>query len=251
MIAGFKSKFVTLQRKDIYLTDKYLSRTPFSAGYWTRTLLDEAIVSHANLAHGVLLDVGCGLKPYEQIFAPHVDRYVGIEYSPESGFRGNRADFCGDAAALPLRDNSVDTILCTEVMEHVPNPEQTIAEFSRVLRKNGVLIVTAPFFYPVHDTYDFFRYSPDGIAVIMKRHGLTVEFVKSLSGGGRTLAAMINMYWYDMGFTWTKWMYPIGLILRPLLWIACFLINLLGGLAEFLVPAKGMSFNHLTVGRKQ
>jgi SAM-dependent methyltransferase len=249
--SGIKGFLIGIQRRDIEWTDAYLSSTLFSAGYWTRTLLDNAIVSHAHLAHGVLLDVGCGIKPYEKIFAPHVERYIGIEYSPESGFRGNRADFCGDAAALPLNDESVDTILCTEVMEHVPNPEKTIAEFARVLRKNGVLIITAPFFYPVHDTYDFFRYSPEGIAVIMKRHGLTVETIKSLSGGGRTLAAMINMYWYDAGFMWTKWMYPIGLVLRPLLWIACFAINLLGALAELLIPAKGMSFNHLTIGRKK
>jgi SAM-dependent methyltransferase len=235
---------------DIRLTDEYLSRTPFHAGYWTRTRLDAAIAKHADRAHGVLLDVGCGVKPFEQVFAPYVEKYVGIEYSPESGYRGNKADICGDAGYLPFADASVDTILCTEVMEHVPDPERTIAEFARVLRPGGTLITTAPFVYPIHDAYDFFRYSPDGLAVMMKRHGLTIEKVEPLSGTAITIASMFNLYWFDIGFMWTKWLYPIGLLFRPLLWLLCFAVNILGGLFDKIVPSKHLAFNHLTIARK-
>ena len=235
---------------DVRWTDAYLSRTPFHAGYWVRTRIDNAIKSHADEGHGVLLDVGCGIKPFETTFAPYVERYIGLEYSPESGYLGNKADFCGDAAFLPLADESVDTILCTEVMEHVSNPEKTIEEFARVLRPGGTLITTAPFFFPIHDTYDFFRYSPDGLAAIMNRHGLEVEKVLPLSGTAVTLAAMFNLYWYELGFIWTKWLYPIGLVLRPVLWLLCFVVNLLGGIFEKIVPSKHMAFNHLTIARK-
>lgn len=240
-----------IQARDILWTDEYLSRTPFHSGYWCRTRLDKAIASHASLAHGVLLDVGCGIKPYEKTFEPYVEKYFGLEYSAESGYRGNKADFCGDAAFLPLADESVDTILCTEVMEHVPNPEKTIEEFARVLRPGGTVITTAPFVYPIHDEYDFFRYTPDGLAAIMKRHGLEIEKIKPLSGTAVTLAMMLNMYWYEIGFIWTKWLYPFGLILRPLLWLLCFVVNLLGGLFEIILPSKHLSFNHLTIASKK
>jgi len=240
-----------LQAKDIRWTDDYLSRTLFYPGYWTRKRLDEAMAEHANLAHGILLDVGCGVKPYRRLFEPFVDKYIGLEYSPESGYRGNEADFCADAAFLPLPDASVDTILCTEVMEHVPNPEKTVEEFARILRPGGTLITTAPFVYPIHDAYDFFRYSPDGLPAMMTRHGLVVEKVKPLSGTAVTLAAMFNFYWYDAGFIWTKWLYPIGLALRPLLWLICFIVNVLGGLFEIILPSDHMSFNHLTIARKK
>jgi len=245
--------FATLQkfqRRDIILTDEYLSRTPFHCGYWVRVRIDGAIVENAELAHGVLLDIGCGNKPFEKIFEPFVEKYIGLEYSPESGYRGNKADFCGDAAFLPLANESVDTILCTEVMEHVPNPEKTIEEFYRILRPGGTVITTAPFVYPVHDAFDFFRYSPDGLAAIMKRQGLTVEKVEPLSGAAVTLAAMFNMYWYGSGFTWTKWLYPIGVILRPILLLFCFVVNVLGGIFEKVIPATGFSFNHLTIAKK-
>jgi len=236
---------------DIRWTDEYLVRTPFHSGYWVRKRLDEAIARHANLAHGRLLDIGCGTKPFEKLFVPFVDQYIGLEYSPESGYRGNKADFCGDAAYLPLADESVDTILCTEVMEHVPDPERTIQEFARILTPGGTVITTAPFFYPIHDAYDFFRYSPDGLKAIMERYGLTVEEVRPLSGTAVTLAALFNLYWYDIGFIWTKWLYPLSIVLRPILWFLCFLINLLGGLFEAIVPSKHMSFNHLTVASKK
>jgi len=240
----------SLHQMDIRWTDAYLSKTPFYAGYWVRARIDSAIKQHASAAHGILLDVGCGIKPFQKIFSPYVESYIGLEYSPESGYLGNDADFCGDAAFLPLADESIDTVLCTEVMEHVPNPEKTIEEFARVLRPGGIVITTAPFFFPIHDAFDFFRYSPDGLAAMMKRHGLVVEKVKPLSGTAVTLAAMFNLYWYEIGFIWTKWLYPIGLVLRPILWLLCFIVNLLGGIFEKILPSRQMSFNHLTIARK-
>lgn len=250
MPSTFQHNIKQLHKRDIELTDKYLSSTLFHAGFWVRTRLDNAIKLKANVAHGVLLDIGCGVKPYEDVFAPYIARYIGLEYSPDSGYRGNKADFCGDAGYLPLANESVDTVLCTEVFEHLPHPEKAAEEIARVLRPNGVAIITAPFFYPVHDAYDFFRYSPDGIATILKRHGLKIEEVNSLSGGGVTVAAMFNLLWFDLGFLWTKWLYPIGVILRPLLWILIFIVNVLGWLFDQVIASKQMSFNHLTIARK-
>ncbi len=230
--------------------DRLIGCTPFYAGFWGRRRIDQAIAGAACLAHGVLLDIGCGNKPYQEVFAPRIEKCIGLEYSPETGYRGNKADLCGDAMRLPLADNSVDTILCTEVLEHLPSPEKAIAEFARVLKLNGVVITTAPFFYPVHDARDFFRYSPDGIATLMKQNGLNVELIKPLSGTGVTLALLFNLYWFDIGFMWTKWLYPFGVILRPILLLLCFIVNVLGGILEVILPSRQMSFNHLTIAKK-
>ena len=238
------------QQRDIIWTDTYLSKTPFHAGFWVKKRINAAVLSSAHLAHGVLLDVGCGAKPYEKTFAPFVEKYYGTEYSPESGYRGNRADIAGDASAMPFADASFDTILCTEVMEHVMDPEKVTAEFARILKPDGIVIITVPFFFPIHDEYDFFRYTDKGIAVMMERYGLEIEEVHPLSGTGITLAIMLNLFWYELGFIWTKWLYPIGLILRPILWIIICLINLSGWLAEKILPSNHMAFNHLTVARK-
>ena len=238
-----------LQEKDIKLMES-LSNTPFFAGYWCRKRIDDAIEFASSNAKGVLLDIGCGRKPYKEVFAPFVDKHLGLEYSPESVFRDCEADVFGDAMKLPFGDETIDTILCTEVLEHLPNPELAISEFSRVLRSNGIIITTAPFFYPIHDTWDFFRYSPDGLAVLMKQNGMNVELVKPLSGTGVTLALLFNLYWFEIGFMWTKWLYPLGIILRPILLLLCLIVNVAGWVLELLLPSKQMAFNHLTIGRK-
>lgn len=240
-----------VQRKDIVWTDRNLLHTPFHPGFWAQKRISEAIEGHAHLARGILLDVGCGLKPYEKFFAPYVEKYYGTEYSPESGYRGNRADASGDAGAMPFADASVDTILCTEVLEHVENPEKVIEEFARILKPNGIIMTTAPFTYPIHDDHDFFRYTDTGIAAIMRRHGISVEKVTPLSGSGLTIAILFNIYLFDLGFMWTKWMYPIGFILRPILWLLIFLVNCLGWIMEKAIPSKHMAFDHLTIGRKK
>jgi SAM-dependent methyltransferase len=239
------------QAKDIELMDKFIGYTPFYAGFWCRRRVDKAISEAATHAHGILLDIGCGIKPYFSVFEPFVEKHLGIEYSPESVYRGHKADMFGDAMNLPLGDNTIDTILCTEVLEHIPNPEKAIAEFARILRPGGTIITTAPFFYPIHDAWDFFRYTPDGLANLMKQNGLEVELVKPLSGTAVTIALIFNMYWFDFGFMWTKWLYPFGVILRPILLLFCFIVNVLGGIFEVIIPSKQMSFNHLTIARKK
>lgn len=230
-------------------TERNLGRTPFYSAFWVKRRIESAVESQRSRVSGTMLDVGCGNKPYEKFFAPYIEKYYGTEYKPDSGYRGNRADIASDAAALPFADDSLDAILCTEVLEHVSNPEKVISEFARVLKPNGIVITTAPFFYPIHDSNDFFRYSHDGVAVIMKRYGLNIDEIRPLSGSGLTLAIMFNLY-FDFVFLWIKWLYPIGLLLRPLLWILFCLINVAGWCLDAVIPSSQMSFNHLTVGRK-
>ncbi|MFN0279629.1 MAG: class I SAM-dependent methyltransferase [Pyrinomonadaceae bacterium] len=247
---NLKKSVSSFHQKDIALMEKYLGETPFSPSFWIRKRVRDAIIANSHVAHGTLVDVGCGLKQYEIYLRPFVDSYYGTEFSPESGFNGNCADVAGNAAAMPFADESIDTIICTEVLEHVSDPERAISEFARVMRPDGVIITTAPFFFPIHDKFDFYRYSDKGLAEMMQRHGLIIERIEPLSGTGMTLALLINIYWFDIGFLWTKWLYPIGLALRPLLLLVVSIINILGWIADRVLRSNHMSFDHLTIARK-
>jgi SAM-dependent methyltransferase len=71
-----------------------------------------------------------------------------------------RPDVQADAAHIPYHGESFDAVLCTELLEHVPDPRLVLEEANRVLRIGGKLVITAPFLYPVHaDPYDFGRYT--------------------------------------------------------------------------------------------
>jgi SAM-dependent methyltransferase len=236
---------------DILWCERYVLPTPFHAGFWVRRRLRQALLEARVNARGVLFDVGCGRKPYAPMLEDRVSRYIGMEYAPGSGYRGNAADVCGDAAAIPLASASVDTVLCTEVLEHVSDPDAVVGEIARVLKPGGKVICTAPFCYPVHDEYDFYRYSPGTVGTLMKRHGLEVVLERPLAGTGVTLAVLFNLYWFEAGFIWTKWLYPIGLVLRPLLWLFAAFVNLSGWLFERLIPSTSLSFNHLTIGYRR
>jgi SAM-dependent methyltransferase len=118
----------------------------------------------APYATGRLLDVGCGDKPYEALFDPHVREYVGCEY--ESTYDGSanaskgKADVIYSGDRMPFEDGTFDTVLSNQVAEHVPDPAHFIADLARVLRVGGRLILTVPFSYRVHSVpNDFHRFT--------------------------------------------------------------------------------------------
>ncbi len=119
-----------------------------------------------------LLDAGAGMQPYRK-FCTHL-RYVAQDFAKYDG-KGNQAglqiaqwdqsnlDLVCDIMHIPEPDGAFDNILCTEVLEHVPDPVGVVAELSRLLRPGGKLIVTAPFaslthFAPYHFSSGFSRY---------------------------------------------------------------------------------------------
>jgi SAM-dependent methyltransferase len=235
---------------DVRWCERYILPTPLHPGFWVRRRLRAAVAEARARAHGVLFDVGCGQKPYAPMLSDRISRYIGMEYAPGSGYRGNAADVCGDAAAIPLVSSSVDTVLCTEVLEHVPDPYAVVREIARVLKPGGTLICTAPFCYPKHDEYDFFRYSPGAVATLMRRAGLEIISERPLAGTGVTLAVLFNLYWFEAGFLWTRWLYPIGVVLRPILWLLAAAVNIAGWAFEHIIPSTLLSFNHLTIGAR-
>lgn len=231
--------------------DRRLRFTPFHPDFWAHRALRKAIEASASLVQGgVLLDAGCGEKPYAELFADKVDAHVGLEYSPETVYRGHRADLFGDVTALPFASQSIDAILCTEVLEHLEDPKSALDDFFRVLKEGSLLLLTAPFAYPVHDERDYFRFTAKGMNSLLKGSGFRLESSKALAGTGKTLALLTNHYIIEIGFFWTKWLYPIGILLRPALWVLAALINLAGGVADIVLPSEHLAYNHIYIARK-
>lgn len=146
-------------------------------------LLRLAIRDRERYASGWLLDVGCGERPYRDLF-PQVERHVGLDLPP------NRlADVWGDGMALPFRDARFDTVLCNEVLEHVPEPSRLMAEVARVLKPEGILLLTTPQTWGLHlEPHDFYRYTKHGLRYLAEKSGLEVVEVVPTSGLWATLA---------------------------------------------------------------
>ena len=111
-----------------------------------------------------ILDAGAGEQQFKR-FCGHLE-YVSqdfAQYKPQDLELGlqvqkwdyGRLDIVSDIASIPVKSESFDVVMCTEVFEHIINPIEAIKEFSRILKKNGTLIITAPFcslthFAPYH-----------------------------------------------------------------------------------------------------
>ena len=133
--------------------------------------LESVLRALAPRARGRLLDVGCADKPYEAWFRPYVTSYIGIEYAATFGATaaGGRGgpDLVYSGGRLPFRDGAFDTVLSVQVLEHTPDPGALIGEMSRVLAPDGVLILSAPFQFKLHEQpHDYFRYSPHGLRTL-------------------------------------------------------------------------------------
>jgi len=119
-----------------------------------------------------ILDAGAGEQQFKE-FCSHLN-YVSQDFAQYDGIGDSKGlqiekwdqtqlDIVSDIISIPEPDKSFDVILCTEVFEHLPEPILAIKEFSRLLRPDGCLILTAPFcslthFSPYHFYTGFNRY---------------------------------------------------------------------------------------------
>jgi SAM-dependent methyltransferase len=162
--------------------------------------LDKQLHEIAPRAHGRLLDVGCGEKPYEHIFRPYVTEYIGVEYAPvfettQSSKRERRPDFFYDGVKLPFESRSFDTVLSVQVLEHTPHPQVIVDEMSRVVKKDGIVIVHVPFSFRLHEEpNDFFRYTPHGLTSIFEKAGLVVDGLWPMGNVWSVVGHKLNSY---------------------------------------------------------
>ncbi|MET0791219.1 MAG: class I SAM-dependent methyltransferase [Polyangiaceae bacterium] len=165
---------------------------------WTWVI--RALERVAPVARGRLLDVGCGDKPYLDIFLPYVSEYLGVEH--EAAFRQTASatrtrgpDLFYDGKRLPFADGEFDTVLSVQTLEHTPEPQQLMREMARVLHPDGRLLLSAPFSFRLHEEpHDYFRYSPHGLRALCAEAGLVVERCEAMGNLWSLLGHKLNSY---------------------------------------------------------
>jgi SAM-dependent methyltransferase len=124
---------------------------------------------------GTLLDIGCGKKPYKNIF--NCKNYIGLE-SAATLHGLKEVDLIGNALLLPFKNESFDSVVSFQVMEHIPEPEIFLKEIFRVLKNGGKVIMTSPFMWGEHESpYDFYRYTRFGLKYLSEKAGFTVRSI--------------------------------------------------------------------------
>ncbi|MBN9380255.1 MAG: methyltransferase domain-containing protein [Chitinophagaceae bacterium] len=216
--------------------------------YFIRQGLYKGILSKSGALKGRLLDFGCGSKPYRSLF--DVEEYIGVDYYNEGHPHDNeQIDFFYDGKKLPFCDQNFDSVLCSEVFEHVFNLDEALAEINRVLKTDGRILITCPFVWNEHEVpHDYARYTRFALEDILKRAGFEImEFSKS-----GNFILVIHQEWVlyfklllqkkSRKFFLFRWLYKVFFVFLP---------NLTGSVLNALLPENdSLYLNNIVLARK-
>ena len=212
--------------------------------YFARSGLRDAMSEFAPKLSGRLLDVGCGSKPYQALFA--VDAYVGLDIDSEASRKRGIADHHYDGNTFPFADASFDTVLCNQVLEHVFNPDEFLREIVRVLKPSGKLLLTVPFVWDEHEQpHDYVRYSSFGLRALLEKQGLKIVHHKKIGADASILFQLANAYLFKVTQGWSR--------LSKLLFTASVMaiVNVIGLLARRMLPDNPDLFlDHIVLAEK-
>jgi 2-polyprenyl-3-methyl-5-hydroxy-6-metoxy-1,4-benzoquinol methylase/uncharacterized protein YbaR (Trm112 family) len=114
--------------------------------------LHESIIEEIANELIIILDVGCGGGWASKKLVPLGKKVISMDISSNNPIHAiqevqhsNHAGLIADAFNIPLKDESIDCIIASEIIEHVPDPKKFISGLIRLLKSNGKLIITTPY----------------------------------------------------------------------------------------------------------
>jgi SAM-dependent methyltransferase len=203
--------------------------------YFIRKGLLDAVRKHAPSLGGKLLDFGCGSKPYKSLI--NAEEYIGLDFeNPAHDHSREPVDVYYDGKTIPFGNEYFDSILSSEVAEHLFDLPHTLEEMNRVLRKGGKLLITCPFVWNEHEVpYDYARYTQFALKDLLSKKGFKVleyekrgDFIEAIT----QVRVLYFVNWAEPFFS--KLSYPGNLMMR----FSLFLMNGWGKIKSALMPTR-------------
>lgn len=200
-----------------------------------------------------LLDIGCGQKPYAEIFSNII--YKGIDctnYSRKSVFMEmHKPDYFFDEKYfihfnLPFKDEEFSNAASFQVLEHHENPQKMIHEMVRITKKNGYIILSAPFFWCIHEEpNDFYRFTRFGLLNLLKKE--KVEIIEIIPQGSFfvIISTLINSYIFENKNK------LFLLILLILLYVPCQVFQYASIILDRFFDSNRFTLNYVIVAKKK
>lgn len=140
-------------------------------------------------ATGRLLDLGCGKVPLFEAYRQTTESVTCVDW--RDGPHIDQA--CDLTAPLPLPSASFDTIILSDVLEHLPEPALLWAEMARLLTPGGKVLLNVPFFYQIHEEpHDYYRYTRFALARFAETNGFQIVSLEVVGGGVEVLSDLIG-----------------------------------------------------------
>ena len=191
---------------------------------------------------GRLLDIGCGSKPHKDML--NVNEHIGIEIDDDGRQNHKYADVLYNGEEMPFDDKSFDSALASEVLEHVFNPDTLLRETNRVLKIDGIFLLSTPFLWEEHgQPYDYARYTSFGLKYILEKKGFKIiEQVKCGNGVEVVFQKLSNYF-----FRAFKLKFPFVIII----FLIIFPINIIGLIVSKILPRNNdMYLSNIILAKK-
>jgi SAM-dependent methyltransferase len=186
--------------------------------------LPKYIISHANSERAVvdrfiqsmrvarsgelLLDAGAGSFRYREILIEKDYIYESQDFEQvfDQNSRGQHTYVC-DIESIPVESNRFGVVVCTQVLEHLPDPLGAFKELARILKPGGELFLTTNLLFPIHGApYDFYRFTNFGLEYLCKETGFSNIEVTARGGFFSFFAKVI----FDLPAIATSWLFFSG-----------------------------------------
>jgi len=126
-----------------------------------------------------------------------------------------KPDITGDICITDFNDKKFDAVVVAEVLEHVHSPQKAIANIFRVLNKNGKVILTVPFIFPIHDKpNDYYRFTRYGLELLLKKFS-SIK-IRGRNNWGEAIAVLMVRH-VILEHTSKYFIVILGFVLYPLL----------------------------------
>ena len=161
--------------------------------FFTRMIGEHYAAALRQFGHGDLLDLGCGAVPLYAAYRDHVRSTTCIDW-PGSRHGSEHVDYALDLnLGLPLNPESFDTILATDVLEHIASPDLLWREMARIAKPEACLIIGVPFLYWIHEQpFDYFRYTEFALRAKCHEHCLEIVELRAYGGALSVIADLIG-----------------------------------------------------------
>lgn len=132
-------------------------------------------------SESVVLDAGAGKKPYAHYFNKF--NYISLDLKREKT-SGVNLDIYGDLHNIPIKSESIDVVICIQVLQYIQDPTRVLQDFFRILKPKGKLFLSAP-----QECEDFagtvpalFGFSKHGLEYLFKKAGFEIVFIEPIGG---------------------------------------------------------------------
>lgn len=192
-----------------------------------------------------LLDIGAGNSPYKKYFKKLSYFTQDIKQNQDKTI-----DYVGNLnkGLNMIKKESFDYILCTQVLEHLKNPQKAFQEFYRILKPKGKVFFTTNFIYQIHmEPNDYYRFTKFGLKNLGETNGFVVEHLKAHGGMLQVISYVLTTLPIRLFLKRNILLYHLYLILfSPLI----IFLNLSAYILDFFDKDKEITINYEVVYKK-